>query len=118
MSHEIHETDANMQEITRLRRELAATRADLDTLRNGVAWLGAELDRARRWGALWKRAAKEYRAAAHFAEGVYRRRESRIQELRAAIEAERRAARWVQRYVQIGESIALRLAALAAEEGA
>ncbi len=35
------------------------TRADLDTLRNGVAWLGAELDRARRWGALWKRAAKD-----------------------------------------------------------
>ena len=31
---------------------------------------------------------------------------------------QRRAARWVQRYVQIGESIALRLAALAAEEGA
>ena len=35
------------------------TRADLDTLRNGVAWLGAELDRAKRWGALWKRAAKD-----------------------------------------------------------
>ena len=24
-----------------------------------MAWLGAELDRARRWGALWKRAAKD-----------------------------------------------------------
>ncbi len=59
MSHEVHETDANLEELTRLRQENAALRADLDTLRNGVAWLGAELDRARRWGALWKRAAKD-----------------------------------------------------------
>lgn len=34
----------------------------------------------------WKTKAKEYRAAARFAEGVYRRRESRIRELRARIE--------------------------------
>ena len=40
------------------RMGLESARADLDTLRNGVVWLGAELDRARRWGALWKRAAK------------------------------------------------------------
>jgi predicted nuclease with TOPRIM domain len=45
MSHEIAETDQN--ELTRLRAELEATRADLDTLRNGVAWLGAELDRVK-----------------------------------------------------------------------
>ena len=59
MSHEIAEAAANMQEATRLRADLAAARADLDTLRNGVAWLGAELDRAKRWAALWKRAAKD-----------------------------------------------------------
>lgn len=58
MSHEVAEADQNLREIARLRAELDATRADLDTLRNGVAWLGAELDRAKRWGALWKRAAK------------------------------------------------------------
>jgi len=34
------------------------TRADLDTLRNGVAWLGSELDRVKAWAGLWKRAAK------------------------------------------------------------
>lgn len=34
----------------------------------------------------WKAKAKEYRAAARFAEGVYRRRESRIRELRTRIE--------------------------------
>lgn len=34
----------------------------------------------------WKAKAKEYRAAARFAEGVYRRRESRIRELRARLE--------------------------------
>ena len=43
MSHEVAETDQNLREIERLRAELAATRADLDTLRNGVAWLGGEL---------------------------------------------------------------------------
>ncbi len=59
MSHEVHETDANLEELTRLRQENAALRADLDTLRNGVAWLGTELDRAKRWGARWKRAAKD-----------------------------------------------------------
>ena len=94
MSHEVAEADQNLREIARLRAELDATSADLDTLRNGVVWLGAELDRAKRWGALWKRAAKEYRAAAHFACCASRRRESRIQELRAAIEAERRVARY------------------------
>ena len=52
-SHEI--------EIERLRQENAALRADLDTLRNGVAQLGAERDRAQRWAALWKRAAKDER---------------------------------------------------------
>lgn len=34
----------------------------------------------------WKAKAKEYRAAARFAEGVYRRRERRIRELRARLE--------------------------------
>mgnify|MGYP000320034762 CR=1 FL=1 len=34
------------------------TRADLDTLRNGVAWLGSELDRVKAWAGRWKRAAK------------------------------------------------------------
>lgn len=34
----------------------------------------------------WKVKAKEYRAAARFAEGVYRRRERRIRELRARLE--------------------------------
>ena len=34
------------------------TRADLDTLRNGVAWLGSELDRVKAWARVWKRAAK------------------------------------------------------------
>ena len=34
----------------------------------------------------WKAKAKEYRAAARFAESVYRRRESRIRELRARLE--------------------------------
>ena len=58
MSHEVAEADQNLREIARLRAELDATSADLDTLRNGVVWLGAELDRAKRWGALWKRAAK------------------------------------------------------------
>ena len=47
MSHEVAETDQNLREIERLRAELAATRADLDTLRNGVAWLGGELARAK-----------------------------------------------------------------------
>lgn len=58
MSHEVAETDQNLREIERLRAELAATRADLDTLRNGVAWLGSELDRVKAWAGLWKRAAK------------------------------------------------------------
>ena len=34
------------------------TRADLDTLRNGVAWLGGELERVKAWARVWKRAAK------------------------------------------------------------
>ena len=51
MSHEVAETDQNLREIERLRAELAATRADLDTLRNGVAWLGGELARAKAWAA-------------------------------------------------------------------
>jgi len=58
MSHEVAETDQNLREIERLRAELAATRADLDTLRNGVAWLGGELARAKAWAGVWKRAAK------------------------------------------------------------
>jgi len=58
MSHEVAETDQNLREIERLRAELDATRADLDTLRNGVAWLGSELDRVKAWAGLWKRAAK------------------------------------------------------------
>ena len=45
-------------EIARLRADLDATRADLDTLRNGVAWLGSELDRVKAWAGRWKRAAK------------------------------------------------------------
>ncbi len=58
MSHEVAAAAADLEEIRRLRRELAATRADLDTLRNGVAWLGSELDRVKAWAGLWKRAAK------------------------------------------------------------
>lgn len=60
MSHEVAAAAADLEEIRRLRRELAATRADLDTLRNGVAWLGAERDRAKRWAALWKAALRAY----------------------------------------------------------
>jgi uncharacterized small protein (DUF1192 family) len=59
MSHEVAETDQNLREIERLRAELAATRADLDTLRNGVAWLGSELDRVKAWAGLWKKNANE-----------------------------------------------------------
>jgi len=58
MSHEVAEADQNLREIARLRAELDATSADLDTLRNGVAWLGGELDRVKAWAGLWKRAAK------------------------------------------------------------
>lgn len=40
------------------------TRADLDTLRNGVVWLGGELARVKAWAVLWKRAAKDERGDA------------------------------------------------------
>ena len=40
------------------RMGLDSTRADLDTLRNGVAWLGGELERVKAWARVWKRAAK------------------------------------------------------------
>jgi len=39
------------------------------------------------WAVLWKRKAKEYRAAARLAAGTYRRREARLRELRARTEA-------------------------------
>lgn len=58
MSHEVLETAANMEELTRLRAELAAARADLATVGDIVVVMGTELDRAKRWAALWKRAAK------------------------------------------------------------
>ncbi len=86
VSHEVAAAAADLEEIRRLRRELNATRADLDTLRNGVAWLGTELDRAKRWGALWKRAAKD---------GARDRRDlvAAYEDMRAENAAVRRAAR-------------------------
>mgnify|MGYP006921344869 CR=1 FL=1 len=36
----------------------ATTRADLDTLRDGVAWLGGELERVKAWAGVWKYKAK------------------------------------------------------------
>ena len=86
MSHEIAEAAANMQEATRLRADLAAARADLDTLRNGVAWLGSELDRVKAWAGLWKRAAK--RSARDWRDLV-----AAYEDMRAENAAVRRAAR-------------------------
>jgi len=86
MSHEVAETDQNLREIERLRAELAATRADLDTLRNGVAWLGSELDRVKAWAGLWKRAAK--RSARDWRDLV-----AAYEDMRAENAAVRRAAR-------------------------
>ena len=63
----------------------ATTRADLDTLRNGVAWLGAELDRAKRWGALWKRAATKHWINAWRLEGILRGERARRQDAEAAL---------------------------------
>ncbi len=84
MSHEVAAAAADLEEIRRLRRELNATRADLDTLRNGVAWLGTELDRAKRWGALWKRAAKGQWNRAWRLEGILRGERARRQDAEAA----------------------------------
>ena len=62
------------------------TRADLDTLRNGVAWLGSELDRVKAWAGLWKRAAK--RSARDWRDLV-----AAYEDLRAENTTVRRAAR-------------------------
>ncbi len=65
---------------------LDATRADLDTLRNGVAWLGGELERVKAWAGLWKRAAK--RSARDWRDLV-----AAYEDMRAENAAVRRAAR-------------------------
>ena len=66
--------------------ELESTRADLDTLRNGVAWLGSELDRVKAWARVWKRAAK--RGARDWRDLV-----AAYEDMRAENAAVRRAAR-------------------------
>lgn len=76
-SHEI--------EIERLRQENAALRADLDTLRNGVAQLGAERDRAQRWAALWKRAATKYFIANWRLRGILRGERARREDAETAL---------------------------------
>ena len=67
-------------------RAAAAQLADLDTLRNGVAWLGSELDRVKAWAGLWKRAAK--RSARDWRDLV-----AAYEDMRAENAAVRRAAR-------------------------
>ena len=62
------------------------TRADLDTLRNGVAWLGGELERVKAWARVWKRAAK--RGARDWRDLV-----AAYEDMRAENAAVRRAAR-------------------------
>lgn len=47
--------------------------------------LTTEFERARRWARAWRQAASVYRSSARFASEVYRRRESRIRELRARV---------------------------------
>lgn len=89
MSHEVAAAAADLEEIRRLRAELEATRADLDTLRNGVAWLGAELDRAKRWAALWKRAATRHWINAWRLEGILRGERARRQDTDAALDSAR-----------------------------
>ena len=67
-------------------REIERLRADLDTLRNGVAWLGSELDRVKAWAGRWKRAAK--RSARDWRDLV-----AAYEDMRAENAAVRRAAR-------------------------
>lgn len=64
---------------------LDATRADLDTLRNGVAWLGSELDRVKAWARVWKRAATKHWINAWRLEGILRGERARRQDAEAAL---------------------------------
>ena len=61
------------------------TRADLDTLRNGVAWLGSELDRVKAWARVWKRAATKHWINAWRLEGILRGERARRQDAEAAL---------------------------------
>ena len=61
------------------------TRADLDTLRNGVAWLGGELARAKAWARVWKRAATKHWINAWRLEGILRGERARRQDAEAAL---------------------------------
>ena len=82
---------------------LDASRADLDTLRNGVAWLGSELDRVKAWAGLWKRAAK--RSARDWRDLV-----AAYEDMRAENAAVRRAAQawaaWMNDYCVYDEHAA------------
>ena len=61
------------------------TRADLDTLRNGVAWLGGELERVKAWAGRWKRAATKHWINAWRLEGILRGERARRQDAEAAL---------------------------------
>jgi len=65
--------------------ELESTRADLDTLRNGVAWLGSELDRVKAWARVWKRAATKHWINAWRLEGILRGERARRQDAETAL---------------------------------
>ena len=61
------------------------TRADLDTPRNGVAWLGSELDRGKAWARGGKRAATKHWINAWRLEGILRGERARRQDAEAAL---------------------------------
>ena len=67
------------------RMGLDSTRADLDTLRNGAAWLGGELERVKAWARVWKRAATKHWINAWRLEGILRGERARRQDAEAAL---------------------------------
>lgn len=69
----------------RLAEREATTRADLDTLRNGAAWLGGELERVKAWARVWKRAATKHWINAWRLEGILRGERARRQDAEAAL---------------------------------